>query len=77
MARKIFIVLAGIMISMGLGALIALWECSQRRWCPRYLRRQLDAWRKQMERQNSERRRNKPPEVDHPAHPPAGGGEAA
>ena len=55
MARKILIGLAAIVISMGLGALMALWLCSQRSWCPRYLRRQLDAWRKRMERQNEER----------------------
>ena len=55
MIWKISMVLAGVVISMGLGALMALWRCSQRSWCPRYLRRQLDAWRKRMERQNEER----------------------
>jgi hypothetical protein len=55
MARKILILLAGVAISMGLGGLVALWQCSQGNWCPRYLRRRLDAWRKRMERQNDER----------------------
>ena len=53
--RKIIIGLAGITISMALGALLALWRCSQRTWCPRYLRRQLDAWYKQMAQRNAER----------------------
>jgi hypothetical protein len=55
MLRKTLIVLAGILISMGLGAILGLWQCSQRKWCPRYLNRQLDAWRKQMVRRNAER----------------------
>jgi hypothetical protein len=55
MMKKIIVVIVGIIASMGTGALIALWQCSQRRWCPRYLRRQLDAWYRQMGRQNVER----------------------
>ena len=55
MARKILILLAGVAISMGLGGLVAVWRCSQKRWCPRYLQRRLDAWRKQVEKQNDER----------------------
>jgi hypothetical protein len=55
MLRKIIILIAGVAISVGTGALLALWQCSRRRWCPRYLRRQLDAWYRQVERQNSER----------------------
>ena len=43
-----------------LGALIALGLCSRRRWCPRYLRRQLDSWRRLMEKQNKERHKGKP-----------------
>ena len=53
-------VLAGVVISMGLGALMALWQCSQRSWCPRYLKRQLDAWCKRMERQNEARHQHIP-----------------
>ena len=55
MLKKIIIVFAGLIASLGTGALLALWQCSRRRWCPRYLRRQLDAWYRQVERQNSER----------------------
>ena len=55
MLKKIILMIVGILASMGTGALIALWQCSQRRWCPRYLRKQLDAWYKQVEKQNVER----------------------
>ena len=55
MIRTILIGLAAIIISMGLGGLVAIWQCSQRTWCPQYLRRKLDAWRKQVESQNEER----------------------
>ena len=55
MARKILIGLAAIVISMGLGGFMAVWRYSQQNWCPRYLKRRLDAWRRQMERQNRER----------------------
>ena len=56
MSQKIPITLAAIAISMGLGGLMAIGLCSRRTWCPRYLQRRLDDWRKQMERQNEERR---------------------
>ena len=55
MLKKIIIVFAGIIASMETGAVLALWQCSQRKWCPRYLRRQLDAWHKQISQQNAER----------------------
>lgn len=55
MGRKIIITIVGILASMGTGAILALWQCSKRRWCPRYLRKQLDAWYRQVGRQNTER----------------------
>ena len=59
MMRKIIVMIVGVLVSMGTGALIALWQCSHRRWCPRYLRRQLDAWHRQVSRQNDARHANR------------------
>jgi len=69
MLRLILIVALSIGISMGLGALLALWQCSQQRWCPRYLQRQLDEWRRQMMKQNAERRAGKVVKMDKPTPP--------
>jgi len=75
MLRIILIVGLGLSISMTLGALVGIVICSQQNWCPRYLRRQLDAWRKQMAKQYAERQARRvakvngptPPEKDHAA----------
>jgi hypothetical protein len=66
MIRTILIGLAAVTISMGLGGFMAIWQCSQRTWCPRYLQRRLDAWRSQMVRQNEERRSLRVVPKEHP-----------
>lgn len=67
--RTILIVALGIAISMVLGGLIGVWKCSQRRWCPRYLQKQLDEWRRSMAKQNEERRAGKITRISKPTPP--------
>jgi hypothetical protein len=59
MLRRVLIKLAAIVFCMGLGALAALWQCSKRKWCPQYLKRQLDDWHKQMKKPNKRRHSNR------------------
>lgn len=74
MLWKIFMAISFATSFMGLGALVALGLCSRRRWCPRYLRRQLNDWRRLMEKQNKERHKGKMPTPEQTTPPP---GEAA
>jgi hypothetical protein len=75
MLRPVILVSLGILISMMLGAAIGLWQCSKRKWCPRYLQRQLDVWRRQMAKQYAERKAGKVMRIERPAPPE--GDEAA
>jgi hypothetical protein len=56
MLRKIIIVGLGIAVSLIAGVIMGIWRCSQQNWGPRYLRQQLNSWRRQMTRQNAEQR---------------------
>jgi hypothetical protein len=50
-----FAIFLSLIAFAAIGAAIALWACSKRTWCPRYLRRQLDRWHKKIERRNTDR----------------------
>jgi len=75
MLRPVILIGLGIVISMVLGAVIGLWQCSKRKWCPRYLQRQLNVWRRQMAKQYAERRAGKVMRMERPTPPE--GDEAA
>jgi len=70
MLWKILMALSFATAFMGLGALMALGLCSRQRWCPRYLQRQLNNWRRLMEKQNEKRRKGKMPMPEQTTPPP-------
>ena len=75
MIQAVLMLATGFTLSAILGGLAGTWWCSRQRWCPRHMQRQLDAWRRQMTRQNAERQRSSrsqgtdaaPPEGDRAA----------